>query len=371
VANKEHVEILERGTKAWNDWREVTYGRIEPDLSGINLDGADLPNINFRFTNLSGASLKRARLADGLMARANFDLADLSGANMANGELSQASFRKASAVGASFYLGMLFYADFSGADLACANLRDTFLKGARFNSTALNGTAFDAAGFEGTDFTDSTLIFTSFGHVDLSTSKGLDMVHHQGPSFIGIDTLFMSHGMIPEAFLRGCGVPESFIVQIPALITSVGPIQFYSCFISFAEPDDEFSEKLYRDLRREGVTCWRWKEDAKWGKDLMSSVDEAIRINDKLIVICSEQSLNSPAVIREIERALQKEDELARQGKARDVLFPVRLDDYVLTKWNHHRKADVIAKHIGDFRQWRNPDSYRKAVGRLIADLKA
>jgi uncharacterized protein YjbI with pentapeptide repeats len=290
---------------------------------------------------------------------------------MGSAELGQANFQNASAGGASFYLAMLVYADFTGADLACANLRDTFLKGARFKGAELNGAAFDAAGFDHTDFSDSQLIFTSFGHVDLSSAIGLETVRHQGPSFIGIDTLLMSKGRIPESFLRGCGVPESFIVQIPALVTSVGPIQFYKCFISFAEADDKFSETLYNDLRRVGISCWRWKEDAKWGKTLMRSIDEAILVYDKLIVICSEQSLKSPAVIREIERALQKEDELARQGKEHEVLFPIRLDDYVFDGWSHYRKADVIAKHIGDFRVWRNPDSYGKALSRLIADLKA
>ncbi|HEX8887923.1 MAG TPA: TIR domain-containing protein [Pyrinomonadaceae bacterium] len=102
----------------------------------------------------------------------------------------------------------------------------------------------------------------------------------------------------------------------------------------------------------------------------MSSIDEAVRIYDKLIVICSRQSLNSPAVIREIERALQKEDELARQGKEPEVLFPIRLDDYIFTGWNHHRKADVIAMNVEDFRNWHEPGQYKKAFERLLRDLK-
>ena len=78
-----------------------------------------------------------------------------------------------------------------------------------------------------------------------------------------------------------------------------------------------------------------------------------------------------PAVIREIERALQKEDDLARQGKDAEVLFPIRLDDYIFTGWEHHRKADVTAKNVGDFRQWKSRDDYQKALDRLLRDLKA
>jgi hypothetical protein len=57
-----------------------------------------------------------------------------------------------------------------------------------------------------------------FADNDLSTVKGLDEVHHLEPSTVGIDTLYKSRGRIPEAFLRGCGVPDEFIAHIPALV---------------------------------------------------------------------------------------------------------------------------------------------------------
>jgi hypothetical protein len=245
------------------------------------------------------------------------------------------------------------------------------LGGANFRKANFYGTYFFRVYMSGADFAESTMGLTTLVDIDLSEAKGLDAVNHFSECSIGIDTIYNSKGNIPEVFLRGCGVPESFIVQIPALIASVSPIQFYKCFISFTEADDLFSERLYNDLQGAGVRCWRWKEDAKWGKTLMRSIDEAVRIYDKLIVICSEQSLNSPVVIREIERALQKEDDLAWQGKESEVLFPIRLDDYIFTGWNHHRKADVIAKNVGDFRQWSEPERYKKAFDRLLRDLKA
>ena len=103
----------------------------------------------------------------------------------------------------------------------------------------------------------------------------------------------------------------------------------------------------------------------------MYSVDHAISVYDKLIVICSEASLSSPPVIREIERALQKEDDLGRRSTNSEVLFPVRLDDFLFGGWKHHRKADVIAKTVGDFRRWADSESYQKAFARLIRDLRA
>ena len=218
------------------------------------------------------------------------------------------------------------------------------------------------------NLSDAFIGFTSFGNTDLSQVKGLETVRHDGPSTIGIDTIYKSRGEIPEIFLRRTGVPEDFITYMRSLVGKA--IDYYTCFISFTEADDAFSERLYNDLQGRGVRCWRWKEDAKWGKTLMRSIDEAVRAYDKLVVICSEQSLKAPAVIREIERALQKEDDLARLGKDNEVLFPIRLDDYIFTGWNHHRKADVLSKNIGDFREWEKSDTYRKKLDRLIRDLK-
>jgi hypothetical protein len=71
-------------------------------------------------------------------------------------------------------------------------------------------------------------------------------------------------------------------------------------------------------------------------------------------------------VLREIERALQRED---REYK--NILFPITIDDYVFDEWKHERKADVLAKVVGDFRAWRDPSSYQKAFRKLLEGLQA
>jgi hypothetical protein len=81
-------------------------------------------------------------------------------------------------------------------------------------------------------------------------------------------------------------------------------------------------------------------------------------------VICSKDSLQSEPVIREMERALQKED---REHK--NVLFPLRIDDYLFDQWDHPRKADVVSKVIGDFRGWKNLATYSKALPRFLDAL--
>ena len=89
---------------------------------------------------------------------------------------------------------------------------------------------------------------------------------------------------------------------------------------------------------------------------MRGEIDTAIRHYDKLVVICSKDSLQSEPVIREMERALQKED---REHK--NVLFPISIDDYLLKKWDHPLKADVVKKVIGNFRGSDNLATYAKA----------
>lgn len=52
-------------------------------------------------------------------------------------------------------------------------------------------------------------------------------------------------------------------------------------------------------------------------------------------------------------------------------MFPIRLDDFIFSGWEHPRKANVTAKTVGDFRRWKDYDDYQKAFDRLLSDLKA
>jgi hypothetical protein len=94
---------------------------------------------------------------------------------------------------------------------------------------------------------------------------------------------------------------------------------------------------------------------------------------DKLIVVCSKHSLVSGPVLREVERALQREDvELREIGQAKNVLFPITLDDYLFDYWEHPRQADVLGKVVGDFRGWnRNAAKYDAAFRKLLKCLQS
>jgi hypothetical protein len=149
--------------------------------------------------------------------------------------------------------------------------------------------------------------------------------------------------------------------------TSGKPIEFYSCFISYSSKDDDLAQRLYADLQARNVHCWFAPEDLKIGDKFRMRIDEAIRVHDKLLLVLSENSVNSAWVEKEVETAFEKEQ---RQG-GKPVLFPIRLDGAVM-KTDRAWAADVRrTRHIGDFTRWKDHDAYQQAFQRLLRDLKA
>ena len=177
-------------------------------------------------------------------------------------------------------------ADLREANLIGADLRDVDLSGADASKARFGAANLSDAVFTGTDFTAARIGWTTFGISDLGVAKSLETVGHAGPSTIGIDTIYRSEGKIPEAFLRGAGVPDNFVAFVASLITT----QFYSCFISYSTRDQEFAERLHADLQHQGVRCWFAPEDVQGGEKLHEQIDRAIQIHDRLLLILSPDS---------------------------------------------------------------------------------
>jgi hypothetical protein len=60
----------------------------------------------------------------------------------------------------------------------------------------------------------------------------------------------------------------------------------------------------------------------------------------------------------------------AERAAKQTVLFPVRLDDAVLTTDEAWAAKLRDNRNIGDFRRWKEHDAYQKALERLLRDLK-
>jgi hypothetical protein len=354
MANQEQLAILEQGVEVWNEWRDEHPDIREPDLSkanlnNFNLNRANLSNARLDYVYLSDADLRNARLIGATLEYAHLEYAHLEYADLRDVDLRSTHLDYA----------ILCDADLSGVNMPFADLRVVDLRNAD-----LQGTNLSNADLSGADLSGAKLRYTIFGAVDLSTVKGLEMVRHRGPSTIGIDTIYRSHGNIPEVFLKGAGIDDTFITYIRSLVGK--PIEYYSCFISYSSKDEAFAKRLYADLQSHNVRCWFAPEDMKTGDEIRHRIDESIRLYDKLLLVLSEHSVASKWVEFEVEAAMDKEQE----GKS-PVLFLVRLDNTVLestTSWAKHIKR---TRNIGDFTNWKNHDDYEKAFTRLLRDLKS
>jgi uncharacterized protein YjbI with pentapeptide repeats len=337
MADQPQLKRLRKGGEAWNTWR-TQHPAIPLDLGGANLSNADLGNADLRGTILSKADLSRANLSEADLSEANLSRADLSYTNLS-------------------------YADLGGAELFRADLSYADLRGANLSRADLSYVNLSEANLSEANLSSAYLRRTIFGDVDLRTVRGLDIVRHGGPSTIGTDAISRSEGTIPEEFLRKAGVAESFITSAQALAQN--PPEYYTCVISYASQDQEFVERLYIDLQSHSVRCWFAPEDVKMGEKFWHSIDESLRLYDKLLVVLSQHSVNSEWVEGEVMAALEKE-----QRHHQTALFPITLDETVKQASLPWAASLRRTRHIRDFTRWKDHEAYQQGLERLLRDLQ-
>jgi len=372
MANLEHVARLRQGARLWNTWR-ADHPEIQPDLEEAQLQGCDLSAVDLRNAHLGRADMSRANLESARLDGAVLRLANLNGAhlreahlpgasllrvflikgNMSKANLSNANLYLANLSNANLYQASLRHATVSSADLLYADLREADLQFADLNDASLNGA----------DLRGAVVGSTLFAHLDLRQVTGLHEIVHRSASRIELHTIRLPHDGSAVSFLRGTGVPDAWINLYRSQV--MYPIQYYTCFISYAHQDEKLASRLYADLQKEGVRCWLASEDIKIGDKIRNRVDEAISLHEKLLLLLSGHALASSWVEDEVEAALEKE-----QRQQREVLFPVRLDDTVLQTTRAWASKLRRQRHIGDFTNWTSASAYQKAFASLLRDLK-
>ena len=350
MANPEHVAKLEEGVEAWNKWREENR-LVRPNLRRANLREANLSGADLNGANLNGANLRGADLRGAILSGANLSGANLSRAYLIRANLSGANLRGA---------------DLSRANLSGADLFEAALRGAALSGAALSGAALSE---------------TIIANVDLSNVAGLDKINHSGPSTIDHRTLANS-GELPDVFLRGVGLQDWQIENAKLLQPGLSnaeindiiyrvydlrahqAIQISPLFISYSHANSSFVDIIDKKLVDKGVRFWRDIHDMKAGK-MEKQVDRAMQLNQTVLLVLSEESVNSDWVELEATKARRLEKELGK-----DVLCPIALDGaWKSCNWNERLRLQIEKYNILDFSGWADEEVFSRQFTKLLDGL--
>lgn len=113
-------------------------------------------------------------------------------------------------------------------------------------------------------------------------------------------------------------------------------ITYQSVFISYGGPDENFARLLYNRLTADGVEVFFFPETAIPGDKLHRTMSEGVRDYNRVLLICSKDSLVRPGVMNEIEQVLIRE---ASEGGS-DIFIPINIDSFIYDGWQPE-KQDV------------------------------
>lgn len=327
----------------------------------VQVDGADLANANLRDASFYGASLREVDLSN-----SELTYIQLKGANLTGASLENASVNASDLIDADFSGANLNRADFTGASLNRARFTGAKLRSAHFGNAVM-----DEMELEGANLTGVKLSSAHLCDLDVRPLCKARRLTHLAPSFVDARTVMRSYthpGL--KQFLVDCGVPQIFAEYMIDCAWALGePLLrslMQSTFISYGGPDEPFARRLYNALQQHGVVVFFFPENARVGERINSEVFRQIQEHDRVLLICSRNSLDRAGVINEIQETLDRE---ARDGGV-TYLLPIMLDDYVLTGWRDMQP--VLAERVGrriiaDFRKAkRNTHAFSLAIDRVV-----
>lgn len=126
MGNKQHIEMLHKGARTWNEWRSTIPG-IDIDLSGADFLTRSYRGIDLSYVNLKGAKLRDAKLHEADLQYAILDEVVLCGANLTEANLTGASLIRADMMRITLASASLYQANLTDAKIDYANLSKTNL----------------------------------------------------------------------------------------------------------------------------------------------------------------------------------------------------------------------------------------------------
>lgn len=357
------------------------------NLEGANLEDAYLPNVNLARaqlirTRLINAHLPGVNLFSVYLIQADLAGSNLNGANLYKADLTEANLSKTTLEGATLVTADLNNANLKAANLKGADLRNANLQKADLSETSLGGANLCYVNFENADLTNAYFENSIVGFTDLTKCIGLETIRHQGPSIIEERNTKLDYKNLPRKFLEGCGLNkwqiEAIRLSDPGLneaqITDIvykidelrnqSPIQLYNLFISYSRKDDAFAEYLEKVFKSSDIRCWRDVHHMTAGP-VEKQIDNAIRVNETVLLILSEHSVSSDWVEYEVSKARELEKSLNRH-----VICPIALDhSWKDAPWPGVIMNQVKKYNILDFSEWEKGEAFNTQFAKLLKGL--
>jgi hypothetical protein len=169
------------------------------------------------------------------------------------------------------------------------------------------------------------------------------------PKSHAIDSDQMAYAPRTILYTNNMVVPTHFVFEIfsqeNTLIEIVDESKMHkTVFISYGGSDENSAGKINKSLKSKGVITWFFPDDADPGTKLHRVMYDGVNEHDRVLLICSKDSLGRNGVLNEIERVLERE---AKEGGS-EILIPITLDDFVYSDWAPSRPdiADQIRSRV-------------------------
>jgi hypothetical protein len=113
------------------------------------------------------------------------------------------------------------------------------------------------------------------------------------------------------------------------------------------------------------VDYWYAPEHGEWGENLTVQIDRQIAVRDRVLLVCSENSLHDSGWVQwEIEQAFGEQ-----KKRNKTVIYPIMIDNS-LTEWDHPRATQIKEVLAADFRKATRGEAFTLAAARLLESLK-
>lgn len=182
------------------DLTEAVLSQIS--LNGANLmqailNRADLSNAKLNQANLSSVQLMGANLEKASLEKASLTGADLGGANFSSANLQRANLGQVRAIGTQFSSANLAQSNWQACDLSASNFSNANLEQADLSSTELKGANLSKAQLQ-----NANLAYANLSNADL---RGANLA---GANFRGV-TFAVEPSKSSEQFLKAAPISES------------------------------------------------------------------------------------------------------------------------------------------------------------------